>query len=181
MICLKGGTSEQINHSLTVACRVYTSCHQEPASTQDQIQQDFQPLLKTRSSKTSSLYSRSSKMSSTPRAGKRKILDLKQRVDVIKMLDQGVSCRAAAIKIGCGKTQVVNIKSQREAILKEWEAGARPTQKFVKRRKGTYDDVNDKTYEWFLRARAKHLTITGALIQVIMVLYSSYEKRDFHA
>jgi hypothetical protein len=108
-------------------------------------------------------------MASTPRAGKRKILDLQQRVQVLKLLDQGQSCRVVAQTMSCGKTQIQGIKGMREEILKEWEAGARPTQKFIKRRKGNYDDLNDKTLEWFLRARAKHLPLSGPLIQVIMV------------
>ena len=59
-----------------------------------------------------------------------------------------------------------SIKGRKEEIQKEWEAGASPDSKYVKRRKTVYEDLNQKVYEWFVRARAKHMRLTGGLIQV---------------
>ena len=100
------------------------------------------------------------------RDGKRKILSLEQRVEVLKMLDKGSTTRAVAAHFGCGRTQVSSIKGNKDHIMKEWEAGTRPTLKYVKRRKMVYENVNTKCYEWFLSARAKHMPVSGRLIQV---------------
>ena len=53
--------------------------------------------------------------------GKRKILTLDDRVDVLKRIDNG---RIAAA-VNCGKTQISRIRNDRAAIMKEWESGAR--------------------------------------------------------
>ena len=52
--------------------------------------------------------------------GRRKILTLDDRVDVLKRIDNSI---AAAVY--CGKSQISRIRSDRAAILKEWESGAR--------------------------------------------------------
>ena len=60
-------------------------------------------------------------------AGRRKILTLDDHVYVLKRIDNGESCRsiAAAVNNYCGKSQISSICSDRAAILKEWESGAR--------------------------------------------------------
>ena len=70
--------------------------------------------------------------------GKSKILTLDDRVDVLKRIDNGESCRSIAAAVNCGKTQISRIRNDRAAIMKEWESGARCDLKYVKRRKGTY-------------------------------------------
>ena len=57
--------------------------------------------------------------------GRRKILTLDDRVDVLKRIDNGESCRSIAAAVNCGKSQISRIRSDRAAILKEWESGAR--------------------------------------------------------
>ena len=51
-------------------------------------------------------------------ASKRVILTLEQRVNVIKKLDAGRSCRAVAQETGCGKTQITRIKQDRHEIMR---------------------------------------------------------------
>ena len=53
----------------------------------------------------------------------RKTLSLEQRVDVLKGLDTGQSCRAVVSACGCGKEQTTRIRSERDAIMKEWQSG----------------------------------------------------------
>ena len=99
--------------------------------------------------------------------GKRKILSLQRRVDVLRRLDSGVSCRAIANDIGCGKTQICRIHSEREAVMREWETGGRSDLKYVKKRKTIYDELNLLVCEWFCAARNKELPVSGRrLIQV---------------
>ena len=49
-------------------------------------------------------------------SSKRKILSLEQGVDVLKGLDTGQSCRAVVY-------QTTRIRSERDAIMKEWQSG----------------------------------------------------------
>ena len=58
-------------------------------------------------------------------AGRRNILTLDDRVYVLKRIDNGESCRSIATAVNCGKSQISRIRSDRAAILKEWESGAR--------------------------------------------------------
>ena len=55
-------------------------------------------------------------------ASKRVILTLEQRVNVIKKLDAGISCRAVAQETGCGKTQITRIKQDRHEIMTDWQS-----------------------------------------------------------
>ncbi|KAK7096089.1 hypothetical protein V1264_005433 [Littorina saxatilis] len=98
---------------------------------------------------------------------KRKCLTLEERVDVIKKLDKGLSVPKVADELNCGKTQMSNIKADRTQILSQWESGARSTAKCVKRRKTTYDELNEELFEWFSTARSKNLPMNGPLLQVV--------------
>jgi phosphopantetheine adenylyltransferase len=97
---------------------------------------------------------------------KRKTLSLEQRVKVIRKLDEGLTVRDVAKLFDCGKTQISSIRVSRDLIMKEWEGGARHDLKYLKRRKTTYEDINQDVYDWFLRNRAKHMPISGPMIQV---------------
>ena len=99
-------------------------------------------------------------------AGRRKILTLNDRVDVLKRIDNGESCRSIAAAVNCRKSQISRIRSDRAAILKEWESGTRYDLKYVKRRKGTYKELNTLVWEWFNKARSKELPVSGRLLQV---------------
>ena len=102
-------------------------------------------------------------------AGRRKILTLDDRVDVLKWIDDGESCRSIAAAVNCGKSQISRIHSDRAAILKEWESGARYDLKYVKRHKGTYEELNALVWEWFNKARSKELPISGRLFRSLPV------------
>ena len=98
-------------------------------------------------------------------ASKRVILTLEQRVNVIKKLDAGRSCRAVAQETGCGKTQITRIKQDRHEIMRDWQSGGRATIK-IKRRTTPYEELNCLVWEWFCIARSKELPVSGRLIQV---------------
>ncbi len=84
---------------------------------------------------------------------KRKVLPLDLRVEVVKMIDSGKSLRAIAQKFDCGRTQISNIKIEREAIMKEWESGGCSDLKYIKKRKTIYEDLNSEIWDWFCKAR----------------------------
>ena len=44
-------------------------------------------------------------------------------------------------------------RSAEFVVVKEWESGARYDLKYVKRRKGTYEELNTLVWEWFNKAR----------------------------
>ena len=66
---------------------------------------------------------------------KRKILNLQQRVNVVKQHDKGVSCRAIANSLDVGKTQVQGIINDRAKIMNLWDNGASLGIKILKVRK----------------------------------------------
>ena len=101
---------------------------------------------------------------------KRKVLSLAQRMDVLRRLDSGQSCRMIAKEIGCGKTQISRIRLERTVISSEWETGGRPDMKYVKRRKTVYEELNNLVWEWFSTAHSKQLPVSGKLIQVCWFL-----------
>ena len=86
-------------------------------------------------------------------ASKRVILTLEQRVNVMKKLDAGRSCRAVAQETGCGKTQITRIKQDRRDIMNDWQSGGRATIK-IKRRTTPYEELNCLVWEWFCIARS---------------------------
>ena len=63
---------------------------------------------------------------------KRKLLNLEQRVNVVKQHDKGVSCRAIAKSLDVGKTQVQGIINDRAKIMNLWDNGAISGVKFRK-------------------------------------------------
>ena len=73
---------------------------------------------------------------------KRKVLDLEQRVAVLKKIDSGQSCRRIASELGVGKTQIQGIVCDREDIMKRWQAGERTDRKYTKFRKVGYEEID---------------------------------------
>ena len=94
----------------------------------------------------------------------RNILTLHDRVAVLKRIDSGTSCRVIAADLHCGKTQIGLIRLDRMAIMAEWNSGGRPDLKYVKRRKTTYEELNNLVWEWFTTTRSKDLPVSGRLI-----------------
>ena len=96
---------------------------------------------------------------------KRKVLTLKERVSVVKEAEKGKFCRSIAEEIGVGKTQIQSIVKEKEEIMKRWESGSRGDAKYTKPRTASYQDIDEVTWEWFSRARAKNISVSGQMIQ----------------
>ena len=106
------------------------------------------------------------------RGGKRKVLTLQEKIDVIEKSSKGKSSREIAAHYQCGKTQITNIIANKEKILEEWEKGANCEQRYIKRRKTEYSDLNQQVWEWFCLARSNNVPITGKLLQEKALLLS---------
>jgi len=96
----------------------------------------------------------------------KKVLTLEQRILVLKKIDSGRSVKEVATEFGCSITQISGIKRKRDSLVKQWEDGGRADQKFMKKRKTIYEDLNVAVWEWFCQVRAKNIPISGKLIQV---------------
>ena len=96
---------------------------------------------------------------------KRKLLNLEQRVNVVKQHDKGVSCRAIAKSLDVGKTQVQGIINDRAQIMNLWDNGASSGIEFLKVRKTVNHEVNSKMWDFFWNARSKNIPLTSKLLQ----------------
>ena len=95
-----------------------------------------------------------------------KILTPEQRIDVLEKHDKGQSCRAIAAQLNVGKTQIQSIIKDKDNLLKMWKTGScSADSKFFKNRKTTYDEIDNRMWDWFCQARAKNIPITGPLLQ----------------
>ena len=104
---------------------------------------------------------------------KRKVLTLAERVAVLNKIDSGMSCRSVAEELGVGKTQIQNIVKEQEDIRKRWASGECSDKKYAKVRKTGYEELDRVVWEWFTRARAKNIPVSGRLIQERAVMYAS--------
>ena len=103
---------------------------------------------------------------------KRKVLSLRERVVVLSKIDSGKFCRSVAGEIGFGKIQIQGIVRDEEDILKRWEAGEHSEKKYTKVRRTGYEDLDKAVWEWFTRARAKNIPVSGKLIQERAIMYA---------
>ena len=95
-------------------------------------------------------------------ASKRVILTLEQRVNVIKKLDAGRSCRAVAQETGCGKTQITRIKQDRHEIMRDWQSGGRATIKIKRRTTPTRSSIASCGNGSALRGQRNCLSAVGS-------------------
>lgn len=103
---------------------------------------------------------------------KRKVLSLEERVNTLKKVDKGKSCRAVSSELDVWKTQIQTIVKEREDILRRWESRERTTKKYVKPRTAGYDNLDKLVWEWFMTARAKNIQVSGRMIQEQALLYA---------
>ena len=104
---------------------------------------------------------------------KRKILTLEEQIAVLDKVESGKSCCSVAEEIGVGKTQVQNIVRDKEDMWKRWAAGECLDRKYTKFRKTGYEELDKVVWEWFTRARAKNIPVSGRIIQEHALMYAS--------
>lgn len=115
---------------------------------------------------------------------KRKWLSLEEKIAVIDEHDKTKkSQRQLAEQFHVGKTQILNILRDREAIYKSWrENGCNSQQK--KEIKTVAGEIDSILYEWFCAVRNKKIPVTGPMLQekaLEVAQTLGYSEEDFKA
>lgn len=97
--------------------------------------------------------------------GKRVFLTLKEKIKIIDNNEKGESARAISIRLQTSKTQVLNILKEKESLKSQWNNGISSERKRSLFRESQFSAVNLRVHSWFLKARSKHLPISGALLK----------------
>ena len=77
--------------------------------------------------------------------------DRKCKILTINLLESGKSLRDVAAQFVCGRTQISRIKSGIDLIMTEWQSGGRSNLKYVKKRKTTYEALNNTVCKGVVR------------------------------
>ncbi|XP_030754388.1 tigger transposable element-derived protein 4-like [Sitophilus oryzae] len=96
---------------------------------------------------------------------KKRMLTLKEKIDVIEFYNIGKpSVRTQADKFKIGKTQAAEIIKNKEELLRKWSSNVNILQKRSFFKTEGYN-IDRATYEWFVKARAKNIPLSGTLIR----------------
>ena len=107
-------------------------------------------------------------------AKSRKDLNLEQKVQVIKLSDEGLAVKNILSRVKCGKSQVYNILKRKQEIMEEYESlGGQSLNCHRKRRKTEYDEINRLTYEFFQDCHRRKINLTGPLLQEKALQFAS--------
>ena len=94
----------------------------------------------------------------------------------------GETAIAIALSLDVGKTQIQNIITDKDDILKRWESGENVERKYVKVRKCVYTDINDKLWDWFWDSRSRNIPLSGKMIhEKAIILSQELGHNDFMA
>ena len=104
-------------------------------------------------------------MASSTNSHNRKALTLAERMDVIKMGEEGKSSRYLAVKFGVGRTQILNIMKRKEEITADFEAAASPLSRKRKPRPTGNEPINELCLKWFIESTHQKNKLNGPLIQ----------------
>ena len=92
----------------------------------------------------------------------RTVLNLEERVNVIKENDRGLSERRLAERFKCGKTQINTILKNKNVILAEWEDNVNRCVK--RKRQEKFAEINVMLFNWFKCACSKMLPVSGPIL-----------------
>lgn len=93
---------------------------------------------------------------------KRNDLTLRQKYDIVKMLDQKFSQKEISIKYECSQPVVSKISKTREEIRTQFESSVNPDRK--RQRTGKDEDVENALSQWFTNARSRDIPLSGAVL-----------------
>ncbi|XP_067139410.1 tigger transposable element-derived protein 4-like isoform X4 [Centruroides vittatus] len=154
----KESVDEHSNHSESSITDKKPECQED---TQEQM--DSSAECERSSSQERQLTELGNLQNQRVRKRKIEVLSLETRVQVIKESASGVTLRKLAEKFNCGKTQISNILQRKDYWLKEWEMNK--NMNYKRKRKQPNEEVNKYVWEWFQKASATHIPISGPLIQ----------------
>ena len=109
--------------------------------------------------------------SSTPSKPTPVTLTLRQKAEVLKEQEKGLSCRKIAVKFGVGKTQIGEIFKRKREILDALENNAAPDAKRLKTNQH-YEEINKLTYEFYLDAVRRRVEVSGPMLQEIALKFA---------
>ena len=92
-------------------------------------------------------------------------MTLETRINALKKVDEGKSCRAISSELGAGKTQIQAIVKEWDDIQRRWESCERSDKNYVRPRMAGYNDFDTLIWEWFTIAGAKNILVSGRMIQ----------------
>lgn len=110
---------------------------------------------------------------------KHKTLTLKDKMQIINMLDNGESMADVALHYGIGRSTIYDIKLRRTKIMANVNniSENRKTLKF-----GKHPELDSALYNWFLEQRAMDIVVNGdKLKEMAKEIYKRIAKRDFKA
>lgn len=93
------------------------------------------------------------------------MLTLQEKINIIEVYNKDrVSVRALAAKFNIGKTQAANIIRKKEELQRQWHCNVNVQQKRSFFNVQGYN-IDQLTYEWFVKARNKNIPLSGTLIR----------------
>jgi kinesin family protein 6/9 len=106
-------------------------------------------------------------------ASKRKIttLKLEERYEVLKLYDTGKSSRQIASELGVGRSQIQNILKRKSQVIEDY-FGNGDLDRRRKLRKTGFEDVNQRTHDWYDQVVAVGKPPKGAEVQAKAVSFA---------
>jgi len=104
------------------------------------------------------------------KSSKRQELSFAERIKVIQARESGKSMRQLAAQFGCGKTQILNIISQKDSLLKEWEEKHGVNNPYISSRKRRpritgNEEINSRVWDWYKAQKSAGIHVTGPMKQ----------------
>lgn len=91
-------------------------------------------------------------------------LTLEKKIEVIKLHEKGTSARKIAQQFSVGKTQIQETLKRKAEYLSDFESN-QPADRKRKIRSTGNEEVNELTWEWFKKASAIKLPVSGPIIK----------------
>ncbi|XP_027850980.1 tigger transposable element-derived protein 4-like [Aphis gossypii] len=112
----------------------------------------------------------------------RTALTLSDKVKLIELKEtQKLSMKELITRFKCGKTQVYDAIKNKEKIMDEW-VNSKNSGKSKRVKTPSFEQIDQKLYEWFVSVRSKNLPISGPIIQTeAMKLAEKMNVKDFKA
>ena len=99
--------------------------------------------------------------------GKRKrvVLTIKDKLDIIKKLEEGISFKKLSVVYGIGESTVRDIKKNKERII-NYANSSDPTSGVSKRKSmksSTYEELDRVMIEWFNQQKTDGIPVSGTI------------------
>lgn len=95
----------------------------------------------------------------------RKVLQLQEKVDLLKQSNSGAKVQELAKKFDIGKTQVYDILKNKKKIIEHFQNGGNAKRKVMTTRTSKFEVINEQVFDWFTSARSRNIPLSGPLIK----------------